>query len=60
MNIQRAIRVLENEQKDHHSYSTDRIGKAEQLGIEALKRIQRQRIDLLPMEILLLRGETED
>lgn len=37
MTIDEAIKILENERKNHHSYSTDIIGQAEGLGIEALK-----------------------
>lgn len=36
--IDEAIEILVTERKDHHFYSTDRIGKALALGIEALKR----------------------
>ena len=38
--IDEAIEVLEKERNDHHSYPTDIIGKAEGLGVEALKRVK--------------------
>ncbi len=39
MTADEAIKHLEKYRHDHHSYPTDIMGKAEQLGIEALKRI---------------------
>lgn len=60
MKLEEAIEIMTEERKDHHSFSTDIIGQAEQLLIEAGKRIldtsltyDGQRIDLLP-------GETKD
>lgn len=40
MNLPEAIEILTKERQEHHSFSTDIIGKAEQLGIEALQRIE--------------------
>lgn len=60
MTINEAIEILEKERKNHHSFPTDIIGKAEGLGIEALKARQADRehgyVDLDD----LLPGETED
>lgn len=57
MNPFEAILVLTKERKDHHSYPADIIGKAEQLGTEALERLELGRNypetswnDLLPSE----------
>lgn len=60
MNIEGAIKVLEEERSDHHSFPTDIIGQAEQLGIEALKRVTYQRRDHLSRYSELLPSETED
>jgi len=40
VNPQEAIDILATHRRDHHSFSTDIIGQAEQLGKEALERIQ--------------------
>jgi len=37
MTIDEAIKIQEKERKEHHSYPTDIIGQAAQLGIEAMK-----------------------
>lgn len=59
MTIDEAIKVLEEERSNHHSFSTDIIGQAEQLGIEALKRIQVGRARGVITQKYLLPGETE-
>lgn len=60
MTLQEAIDISTNYRKDHHSFSTDIIGKAHQLGIEALKRIQDVRRSPSGAKWYLLPGETED
>lgn len=40
MTLDEGIKLLEKYRHDHHSYPTDIMGKAEQLGIEALKRVK--------------------
>lgn len=60
MTLTETIRVLEKEKEDHHSFSTDVIGKAEQIGIEALKAYQLARKEYGFRGPLLLPGETED
>ena len=60
MTIEEAIAVLTTEREDHHSLSTDIIGKAEKLGIEALKLWKAWR-DAMPLgSPQLLPGETKD
>ena len=56
--IDEAIEALGKERNDHHSYPTDIIGKAEALGIEALKGIKAWRLDDVGERLLLLPGET--
>jgi len=60
ISIDEAIKVLEEERKNHHSFSTDLIGKAEALGIEALKGIKKLRKTLEPYVTALLPGEKEE
>jgi len=60
IDIDEAIKVLEKERKEHHSFSTDIIGKAEQLGIEALKRIVYLRKDMDCPHYMQLPGETDE
>ena len=55
-----AINILTNEKKDHHSFPTDLIGQAEQLGIEALERLERGRKHGAVGVAILLPGETID
>lgn len=59
MTIDEAIEVLEQERHDHHSLSTDTIGQAEQLGIEALKFARENRGEGAGHVPKLLPGETE-
>ncbi len=60
MTLDEGIKLLEKYRHDHHSYPTDIMGKAEQLGIEALKRIRHDREAMQAKHILLLPGETEE
>lgn len=55
-----AIRILTQERNDHHSYPTDIIGKAEQLGIEALAYYQRLKLAGSIDLSYLLPGETKE
>lgn len=57
--IDEAIKILEEERRDHHSLSTDIIGQAEGLGIEALKRFSVARKNNVDIHPTLLQGETE-
>lgn len=58
--INEAIKVLTKERNDHHSFPTDIIGKAEQLGIEALKRVKWHKDQHQVGYYELLPGETEE
>ena len=58
--IDEAIKVLEQYRQEHHSYPTDIVGKAEQLGVEALKRIKDYRKRSSTFATPLLPGETEE
>ena len=60
MTIDEATEILGNERNDHHSYPTDTIGKAEGLGIEALKTIKAERTIYGFKRLVRLPGETED
>jgi len=60
MTLDEGIKLLEKYRHDHHSYPTDIMGKAEQLGIEALKRIHSYRPVLEHQIVALLPGETEE
>ncbi|MBA7592702.1 hypothetical protein ES708_34895 [subsurface metagenome] len=60
MNLDKAIEILENERKEHHSFSTDVIGQAQQLGIEALKRLKHYRVHMIGPNFKQLPGETKD
>ena len=60
MTLDEAIEVLTKDQKDHHSFPTDIIGKAEKLGIEALTRVKLQRDPAGVITPRLLLSETED
>ncbi|MBA7585073.1 hypothetical protein ES708_27043 [subsurface metagenome] len=55
-----AIEILAKDRKDHHSFSTDIIGKAEALGIEALKHCQTCPYFEYQAKDELLPGETEE
>jgi hypothetical protein len=59
MTIDEAIKLLEIELAPFVTLSTHGTKDAIKLGIEALKRIQRQRKDLFTNEIKLLPGEAE-
>lgn len=59
MIIDEAIRILKLSNADLAYETQKEKAQAKKLGIEALKRIQRQRKDLLPHERILLPGETE-
>jgi len=58
--LDEGIKLLEKYRHDHHSYPTDSMGKAEQLGIEALKRIKDYRKRSSTFATPLLPGETEE
>jgi len=60
MTLTEAIEILTNERKDHHSFSTDIIGQAEQLLIEAGKRLSWIRTRGYQNLCDLLPGETEE
>ena len=60
MTLDEGIKLLEKYRHDHHSYPTDIMGKAEQLGIEALKRIKDYRKRSSTFATPLLPGETEE
>ncbi len=60
MTLDESIKLLEKYRHDHHSYPTDIMGKAEQLGIEALKRIKDYRKRSSTFATPLLPGETEE
>jgi hypothetical protein len=60
MNLDEAIQRLEQERIYHHSYTTDLVGKAMQLGIEALKREQIRRRPPYIAPFGPLPGETEE
>lgn len=60
MNIDEAKQVLAEEQHNHHSLNTDRIGKAILLSIQALIRVQNNRKLYAFPHTQLLPGETED
>lgn len=60
MKPDKAIEILENERKEHHSFSTDIVGKAEALGIEALKFWKGYKIRTKAPPKCLLPGETEE
>ena len=57
MTIDEAIEILDLSTKKYETASYTDWRKASQLGIEALKRIRRQRSVFLPGEIELLPGE---
>ncbi|MBA7563699.1 hypothetical protein ES708_05535 [subsurface metagenome] len=60
MTIDEAIKHLEMYRHDHHSYPTDIMGKAEQLGIEALRQIKQIRAYAKELYLPLLPGETKE
>lgn len=60
MNLEKAIEILEKERKDHHSFTTDVIGQAERLGIEALKRVRDYKKAHIAMHYTPMPGETEE
>ena len=60
MTLKEAIKILTEEQKDHHSFPTDIIGKAELLSIEALKWVKDVRHIINTPNPELLPGETKD
>lgn len=60
MNLPEAIEILERDRKEHHSFPTDIIGKAEQLDSEAMKRELEHRQDVETTSPWLLPGETEE
>lgn len=60
MTLDEAIKELEKYRRDHHSYPTDIMGKAEQLGIEALKRVKWHKDQHERGYYELLPGETEE
>lgn len=60
MTIDEAIKILEQERRDHHSFPTDIIGQAEGLGIEGLKRLKSNRGTIYTVSDELLLGETEE
>jgi len=60
MTLDEGIKLLEKYRHDHHSYPTDIMGKAEQLGIEALKAVSNYRL-CGPLDLFKkLPGETEE
>ncbi|GAI60623.1 unnamed protein product [marine sediment metagenome] len=60
MTLDEGIKLLEKYRHDHHSYPTDIMGKAEQLGIEALKRVKDWREGKVLNPDFKLPGETEE
>ncbi len=60
MKLAKAIEIQDQYQKDHHSYPTDDIGKAEKISVEAMKREQYHRSRNPNQSPNLLPGETED
>lgn len=60
MTLNEAIKTLEQERKDHHSFPTDIIGKAEALGGEALKAFNFIRENDLTYASIMLPGETAE
>ncbi|MBA7581053.1 hypothetical protein ES708_22953 [subsurface metagenome] len=58
MTLDEGIKLLEKYRHDHHSYPTDIMGKAEQLGIEALKRVKDWREGKVLNPDFKLPGET--
>lgn len=60
MTLKEAIPILTKYRKDHHSFPTDIIGKAEQLGIEALQYVEDTRLTYNGVPLQLLPSETKD
>ena len=60
MTLEEAIKVLEKDRNDHHSFPTDIVGKAEQIGIEALRDKKAERVVLWGLSRQLLPGETKE
>ena len=60
MTLEEAKKLLEKYRREHHSYPTDIMGKAEQLGIEALKRVKWHKDQHERGYYELLPGETEE
>jgi hypothetical protein len=60
MTIDEAIRIIQENAAWLDIESSKGLFQALQLGIEALKRIKRQRLDLAPAERKPLPGETEE
>lgn len=58
MTLQEAIDIVTEERKEHHGFSTDIIGQAEQLLIEAGERIQKGRATFDEYYATLLPAET--
>ncbi|GAI72200.1 unnamed protein product [marine sediment metagenome] len=58
MTLDEAIKLLKKYRHDHHSYPTDIMGKAEQLGIEALALLIRARDNAEIQPYPLLPSET--
>lgn len=60
MKLEEAKEILIKDRTDHHSFPTDKIGQAEQLGIEALKEVEEFRVWLREFSPGPLPGETEE
>lgn len=59
MKLDEAIEILEKQRREHHSFSTDILGQAEALGIEALKFRQAEEKRTPYLAYAPLPGETE-
>jgi len=60
MRLKEAIEIVREEYREHHSFSTDVIGQAEQLLIKAGEWVRDNRVDMPGHVPKLLPGETED
>ena len=60
MTMKEAIEIVTEERKEHHSFSTDVIGQAEQLLILAGERIRSKRKDHWVLITPLLPGEAPE
>ena len=60
MTLGEASEILTEERKDHHSFSTDIIGQAEQLGIDALNAILLWEKDFSVVPLIQLLQKTKE